>query len=106
VTQHIFSDGIGAIAFIGGVVRMDFIVYSPTEKDPAGQPKPMFQQQVVMSAEAFLRSTEKMQGAAQAFAKLATPPRPAEVRPAPQAPAATESAPAAAMLQPAERPFP
>jgi hypothetical protein len=104
MTQHIFCDGIGSIAVIGGVVRMDLIVYSPTEKDAAGQPKPIFQQQVVMSADAFLRSTEKMQGAAQAFAKLAAQPRPTEVRPAPQVQAAAEPAPAAP--QPAERPFP
>ncbi|HEX4270909.1 MAG TPA: hypothetical protein VHZ32_05965 [Rhizomicrobium sp.] len=106
MNQQIFSDGIGSIAIIGGVVRIDLIVYSPTEKDAAGQPKPVFQQQVVMSAEAFLRSTEKMQSAAQSFAKLATQPRPIDTRPVPLAPAAAEPVPAAAVLQPVERPFP
>jgi hypothetical protein len=106
VNQQLFSDGIGSIAIIGGVVRIDLIVYSPTEKDPAGQPKPMFQQQVVMSAEAFMRSAEKMQSAAQAFAKLAATPRPADTRPVQQAPAAAEPAPTATVLLPVERPFP
>ena len=72
MSEQIFSDGIGSISIIGGIVRIDFIVLSPTEKDAGGQPKAIFQQQLVMGAEAFLRSTEKMQGAAQALAKLVT----------------------------------
>jgi hypothetical protein len=70
--DQIFSDGIGSISIVGGIVRIDFVVLSPTEKDAGGQPKAIFQQQLVMGAEAFLRSTEKMQGAAQALAKLVT----------------------------------
>jgi hypothetical protein len=105
VNEQVFSDGIGAIAVIGGVVRIDFIIYSPTEKDAAGQPKAVFQHQVVMGAEAFLRSTEKMQGAAQTFAKLAAQPRPAEQRTPVPMPA--EPAPAVTIVRPAAgRPFP
>jgi len=69
---QLFSDGVGGITIIGGVVRIDLVTLSPTEKDASGQPKAVFQQQIVMGAEAFLRSTEKMHGAAQALAKLAT----------------------------------
>ena len=100
--KQIFSDGIGSIAIIGGVVRIDLVTFSTTEKDAGGQPKAVFQQQVVMSAEAFLRSTEKMQGAVQAFAKLAAGQRPAEP------PAAHPSpAPDVTVLEPAvKRPFP
>ena len=70
--EQLFSDGIGSISIVGGVVRIDLVVLSPTEKEAGGQPKAVFQQQIVMGAEAFLRSTEKMHGAAQALAKLTT----------------------------------
>jgi hypothetical protein len=72
LSAQIFSDGIGTISIIGGIVRIDFVVLSPTEKESNGQPKAIFQQQLVMGAEAFLRSTEKMQGAAQALVKIAS----------------------------------
>lgn len=71
MSTQLFSDGVGGIAIIGGIVRIDMVTLSPTEKDENGQPKAVFQQQLVMGIEAFLRSTEKMQGAAQALAKLA-----------------------------------
>jgi len=92
MSGQIFSDGIGSIAIVGGVARIDLVVLSPTEREASGQPKAVFQQQIVMGVEAFLRSTEKMHGAAQALAKLAsqqaaqatTEPRPAAtVQPAP-----------------------
>jgi len=55
-----------------------------------------------MSAEAFLRSTEKMQGAVQAFAKLAAGQRPTEAPVTHAAPA-----PDVTVLEPAlKRPFP
>ena len=66
-----FTDGVGAVSIVGGVVRIDLVVLSPTEKETGGQPKAVFQQQIVMGIEAFLRSTEKMQSAAQAWAKIA-----------------------------------
>lgn len=72
MSEQLFCDGIGSIAIIGGVVRIDLVVLSPTNKESNGQPKAVFQQQILMGAEAFLRSTEKMHGAAQALAKLAT----------------------------------
>ncbi len=71
MSGQIFSDGIGSISIVGGIVRIDLVVLSPTEKEPSGQPKAVFQQQIVMGVEAFLRSTEKMHGTAQALAKLA-----------------------------------
>ena len=69
--KQVFSDGIGQVTVIGGVVRLDFVAYSPTEKDAKGQYLPIFCQRVIMSSESFLRSAEKIQEAAQAIAKLA-----------------------------------
>jgi len=105
VAEQLFSDGIGSISIVGGIVRIDFVVLSPTEKEASGQPKAIFQQQILMGAEAFLRSTEKMHGAAQALAKMATqqamPPKTAE----PQT-AELERQPAAPSEPVIKRPFP
>lgn len=105
MSTQLFSDGVGSITIIGGVVRIDLVTLSPTEKDANGQPKAVFQQQIVMGAEAFLRSTEKMHGAAQALAKMAAqqamPPKAADPQTAEferQPPAISEPA--------VKRPFP
>jgi hypothetical protein len=74
--EQIFSDGIGTISIAGGTVRLDLITFSPTEKDAGGQPKAVFQQRIVMTADAFVRSAEKVQEAAQVLAKLAANARP------------------------------
>lgn len=105
MAEQVFSDGVGQVTVIGGVVRLDFVAYSPTEKDAKGQALPVFCQRIIMSSDSFLRSAEKIQEAAQAIAKLA--PRPREVTaieaaPTPQAPPAPEQTPSA----PPKRPFP
>ncbi len=73
--KQIYSDGVGQVTVIGGVVRLDFVAYSPTEKDAKGQFLPAFCQRVVMSPDSFLQATAKIQEAAQAIAKLAPRPR-------------------------------
>ena len=35
--KQFFSDGIGQITVIGGMVRLDFVTYSVTEKDAKGK---------------------------------------------------------------------
>src|ERR1700722_13765784 len=58
--QQIFTDGIGRITVIGGVVRLDLVTYSPNETDAQGKPRQVFTQRVMMGTEAFLRSAEKV----------------------------------------------
>lgn len=77
--RQIFSDGIGQITITGGTIRLDFVAYSATEKDAAGQPMAVFCQRVIMSVDGFLRSAEKIQEAVQAVSRLSQPSR--EVRP-------------------------
>jgi hypothetical protein len=101
--KQIFSDGIGQITVIGGMVRLDFVAYSPTEKDAKGQYLPVFCQRIVMSPEAFLHATAKMQEAVQAITQMAQ--RPA-ASPAPEPAAKAMAAPAAESVPPPKRPFP
>ena len=96
--EQIFSDGVGTISIVGGTVRLDFVVYSPTEKDPKGQPLAVFRQRVVMGVEGFLLSATKIQEAVQALSKLGAA---AHARNEP-----TAAAPAAAMPKLVEAPAP
>jgi hypothetical protein len=101
--KQVFSDGIGQITVIGGMVRLDFVAYSVTEKDAKGQYLPVFCQRVVMSPESFLRAAEKFQEAAQAIAKLGQRPRESSAESAPgSAVSAVEPQPSS----PPKRPFP
>lgn len=84
--QQVFSDGLGSISVIGGTVRLDFVVFSPTERDANGQPQPVFCQRVIMGADTFLRAAEKMNEAAQAVAKRVASARPATEPLAPPVP--------------------
>lgn len=89
--QQIFTDGIGKISVIGGVVRLDFMVYAPTDPDaPAGpqaQPRQMFTHQVLMGVDAFTRAAGQCAEAVkqiQAASQPAPAPQPAP-KPAPVA---------------------
>ena len=42
MNEQLFSDGIGSIAIIGGVVRIDLVALSPTEKEAGDNPRPFF----------------------------------------------------------------
>jgi hypothetical protein len=82
--QQIFSDGIGRISVIGGVVRLDLMTYSATETDAQGQPRAVLSQRIVMGVDGFLRASEKILEAAQKITR-ATPLKPAAAPvPAPQ----------------------
>ena len=76
MVEQTFSDGIGTISITGGTVRLDLITFSPIEKDANGQPKAVFQQRIVMTADAFMHSAEKVQEAAQVLMKMAANVRP------------------------------
>lgn len=116
--QHIYCDGIGRIAIIGGVVRLDLFTYSPTETDANGNPRPVLSHRIVMGTEGFVRSSEKVVEAVQFLARNRAPqpqaaqpqaaPPPSPPRPqAPQWPPAqpTQSnpTPAAPPPQPANK---
>jgi hypothetical protein len=121
--QQIFSDGIGKISVIGGVVRLDLMTYSATETDAKGQPRAVLTQRIVMGADGFLRASEKILEAAQqiisaaqpALQPKAAPPAPVAdqprveqsppPRPAQAAPARAAPSPWSAPLAP-KRPFP
>ncbi len=119
--QQIFTDGIGRITVIGGVVRLDLVTYSPNETDAQGKPRQVFTQRVVMGTEAFLRSADKVREIVQ---QLSHPgahvqPRPAPIQPAPPQAVSPQAkgeppyingplfpAPAAKPDKPARAPFP
>jgi hypothetical protein len=81
--QQIFTDGIGRITVIGGIVRLDLVTYSPNETDAQGKPRQIFAQRVVMGAEAFLRSAEKVREIVQ---QLSHPGAHAQPQPVPVQP--------------------
>jgi hypothetical protein len=85
--QQIFSDGIGRISVIGGVVRLDLVTYSATETDAKGQPRAVLSQRIVMGAEGFLRASEKILEAAQQMTRAAQPQPQLKTEPAPPQPA-------------------
>jgi hypothetical protein len=77
--EQIFCDGIGRIAIIGGVVRLDLFTYSPTETDANGNPRPVLSHRIVMGTEGFLHSSEKVVEAVQVIQRArqgAPQPRP------------------------------
>ena len=63
------------MTIVGGTVRLDFVAYSPTEKDAKGQPVAVFCQRIILSPDGFLRSAEKIQESVQALSKLTQLPR-------------------------------
>jgi hypothetical protein len=79
--QQLFTDGVGRITVIGGVVRLDLVTYSPNETDAQGRPRQVFTQRLVMGTDAFLRSSEKILEIVQHLTKAQAP------RPQPQQPA-------------------
>ena len=109
--EQIFCDGIGRIAIIGGVVRLDLFTFSPSETDANGNPRPVLSHRIVMGTDAFLRSSEKVVEAVQAIGRgRAQTQQPQQPRPqGPQwPPQATQSAPPAPqpVPQPAPQPAP
>lgn len=61
---EVFVEGVGEISFNLGMVRMNLVGLSQTEKDDKGNPKPENRQQVIMSLRGFLVSLAAMQNMA------------------------------------------
>lgn len=101
-----FSDGLGNITVIGNTVRLDFVSFSPVEKDAKGQPRAIFSQRIVMDMDGFLRTAAKVQESVKTLAQLAQKAK-ATAAPAQTAAAAEKPAakPASSKTQ-AKRPFP
>jgi hypothetical protein len=80
-----FADGIGRIAIIDGIVRLDLISYSPTETGPDGKPRQVFTHRVVMGMDQFLYASEKITKTAEMIRQAGQPQQ--------QAPAARPQSP-------------
>lgn len=59
--QDVYADGIGEITLTGGMVRIDLVSLSASEKDAEGRPKLEFRKRVVLPPEGFLRSFSAME---------------------------------------------
>jgi len=91
VDEQVFVDGIGTISVIGGTVRLDFVTYSPTEKDASGQPAAIFRQRIIMGAETFLHSADKIHEAAQTLTARTGRTEPAPLTSAAPQPQSTQA---------------
>ena len=71
-----FADGIGRIAIIDGIVRLDLIAHSPTETGTDGKPRAVFSHRIVMGMDQFLRAADKIAETRQIIlnAKAGAPP--------------------------------
>jgi hypothetical protein len=69
VDNQRFVDGIGAIAVVGGTVRVDFVTLSPLERDAKGQAKPVFEHRMIMSLDGFMVAAGKIQEAVEHLKK-------------------------------------
>ena len=61
---EIYSEGVGEIGFNAGMVRLNMMGLSATDKDENGNPKPESREQVIMSLRGFLISLQAMQNMA------------------------------------------
>lgn len=102
--QQIFADGIGRIAIIDGIVRLDLVTHSATENGADGKPRLVLTSRVVMGADQFLRATEKIVEAARAIVEQRQNPRASAA--APQAAAAALAQTPAPAPEQANRPQP
>ncbi len=60
-SKEIFADGIGEIVLSGGMVRMDLVALTGSQRDDQKQPQLEFRQRVVMPPDGFLRSFSAME---------------------------------------------
>lgn len=74
MSKQLFADGLGSITIIGATVRLDFFSFSPTEKEPGGQPKGILEHRLVIPVGGFLHAAGKIQEAVEAIAKIGTTP--------------------------------
>ncbi|MCP5369058.1 MAG: hypothetical protein H6907_11220 [Hyphomicrobiales bacterium] len=54
MANEVFADGIGELGIAGGVVRINLVALSPTEKDANGQPVREFRQRLLMTPQGVL----------------------------------------------------
>jgi hypothetical protein len=59
--HEVFADGIGEIVLSGGMVRMDLVALTGSQRDENNQPSLEFRQRVVMPPDGFLRSFSAME---------------------------------------------
>jgi hypothetical protein len=98
-----FADGIGRIAIIDGIVRLDLISYSPTEHGPDGKPRQVFSHRVVMGMDQFLYASEKIAKTAEMIRQANQQPqaaRPQTASPAQAVPTPAAPKPQASAQQP------
>lgn len=58
--KEIYIDGIGNIAFVGGVIRADLVSYSSEKKDDKGNPTLTSKQQIILSPQGFVQAAGAM----------------------------------------------
>lgn len=63
MTEELYCDGIGEITVTGTIVRLDMMSLSPTKRDAAGNPQPVFRQRIIMPVDAFANAVDLMQKA-------------------------------------------
>ena len=61
--RELYTDGIEEITVTGTIVRVDLVSLSLTERDANNQPKKVFRQRLIFSAEGFANSVDVMQNA-------------------------------------------
>jgi hypothetical protein len=59
--REIFADGIGEIVLSGGMVRLDLVALSGSQREASDKPKLEFRQRIVMPPDGFLRSFSAME---------------------------------------------
>ncbi len=59
--HEVFADGVGEIVLSGGMVRMDLVAMTGSQRDEDNQPKLEFRQRIVMPPDGFLRSFSAME---------------------------------------------
>ena len=88
--NEMYSDGVEEITVTGNIVRVDLISLSPTERDSNNNPKRIFRQRLIFSAEAFANSVEVMQNALRGLVDAGVVARGQPLRPVTDPVAATE----------------
>ena len=90
--HELFADGVGEIVLSGGMVRMDFVAMTGSQRDDENQPRLEFRQRVVMPPDGFLRSFSAMEDLVKQLIKAGlVKPRDGENPPTTEAPAAGDT---------------
>lgn len=65
MANQTYIDGIGEVRLTEGIVRMDLLALSPTQRDDDGRPVPEFVKQIVMSPQGFMRMVQALRSTLQ-----------------------------------------